>query len=591
MNTLQHIIFPEAAICTEHHLYYKIDGAGGFSSSDQSIRMSTGALLELGTYFNLFSIAKWGQAGALGSLSFSLDAIGTFELRIIQALPDKSWDTLFCDVISFSEKSRFDADLSHFSTHGNQGVIAIEIRSLGDTTVVFGGKFQTDREPESWPKLAISITTFKREQEVETTVERLSTFLEAHPIGQHIQAYVVDNGKSVEIANSEHVSVIENRNLGGAGGFARGLIQAENEGFSHVLFMDDDASFHMENIYRTYMFLALTNNPKAAVAGAMINNTHKWRMWENGAIFNKTCRPQFIGTDLREQNAVMKAEFESASRIHAKGYYGGWWFFAFPVSQVEHYPFPFFVRGDDVNFSLANDFDIYTINGVVSFQDDFTEKESPLTLYLDLRGHLLHHMLFEYMDIGAFKTLGIVWHFLRRSLERFHYETAEAQLLSFADVMRGPAFFDQNIDMSQRRQDVKALTKNEYWKPMAEVEVSERRLIPAHNHITNTVMEWTLNGHFMLFSNYWMNHYVIPIHHRGMVWPAWGGTQLTFVNANRDMGYTVKQSKKRFFGLFRRYLGLAIKFLFQYRKLRDAYREAYPRMTSKAYWMEATHDK
>lgn len=30
-------------------------------------------------------------------------------------------------------------------------------------------------------------------------------------------------------------------------------------------------------------------------------------------------------------------------------------FFAFPVDHVEHLPFPFFVRGDDVSFSLVND--------------------------------------------------------------------------------------------------------------------------------------------------------------------------------------------------------------------------------------------
>ena len=37
-------------------------------------------------------------------------------------------------------------------------------------------------------------------------------------------------------------------------------------------------------------------------------------------------------------------------------FYGGWWYFAFPVDQVKHQPFPFFVRGDDVSFSLVHDF-------------------------------------------------------------------------------------------------------------------------------------------------------------------------------------------------------------------------------------------
>jgi len=32
----------------------------------------------------------------------------------------------------------------------------------------------------------------------------------------------------------------------------------------------------------------------------------------------------------------------------------------------------------------------------VSFQEDFSEKESPQTLYLDLRNHLIHHLVVDH---------------------------------------------------------------------------------------------------------------------------------------------------------------------------------------------------
>ena len=66
-------------------------------------------------------------------------------------------------------------------------------------------------------------------------------------------------------AASQAGTRIANRNLGGAGGFARGLIAAEDGGFTHCLFMDDDAAFQMENLIRSFAFLRLARNPDAAL--------------------------------------------------------------------------------------------------------------------------------------------------------------------------------------------------------------------------------------------------------------------------------------------------------------------------------------
>ena len=58
----------------------------------------------------------------------------------------------------------------------------------------------------------------------------------------------------------------------------------------------------------------------------------------------------------------------------------------------------------------------------------------------------------------------VVARLVLRNIARFHYESAEAQLLAFEDVMKGPAFFRDNLDMSQRRADIKALMREEIWR-------------------------------------------------------------------------------------------------------------------------------
>ena len=439
-------------------------------------------------------------------------------------------------------------------------------------------------EKRELPRLAVSITTFKREDQVRETVARLDAFLQGFAYGEQVHVQVVDNGQSAEIAASARVTPIDNPNYGGAGGFARGLLEAEAAGFSHCLFMDDDASFHMENIARAYMFLALARDRRSAVSGAMINNTHKWAMWENGAWFDGACRPLDCGTDLRDRSAVFQMEMDGAQR-RLPTLYGGWWFFAFAIDQVRHHPFPFFVRGDDISFSLMNDFAITTLNGVVSFQDDFSEKESAQTLYLDLRNHIIHHLVSDDLARSPLGTAKVPVRFIMRSLLRFHYESAAAQLLAWQDVMRGPEFFDANIDMAGRRADIKALMKDEVWRPVEPGDLAERRRLTRLSRRWRHLIGYsTLNGHLLPFSARRWDKVVVGMGERGIVYPAFGAAEISYLSADGERAYRVKQSKRRFFATGWEMTRTLTRFLRDFARIRAQYRDGYPRLTARGYW-------
>ena len=196
-------------------------------------------------------------------------------------------------------------------------------------------------------RLAISITTFRREAEVAATAARIGDFLDGagapalDALGAEAHLFVVDNGQSAELPPHPRLTLIPNANLGGAGGFARGLAAAEDGGFTHCLFMDDDASFMMESLLRTLAFLRLARSPKAAVSGAMISEARRWAMWERGAVFNGACRPDHVGVDLRDPVAVAQMELAAAAP-KPRGFYAGWWYFAFPVAAGHALPVPVF---------------------------------------------------------------------------------------------------------------------------------------------------------------------------------------------------------------------------------------------------------
>ena len=81
---------------------------------------------------------------------------------------------------------------------------------------------------------------------------------------------VVDNSQN--LPEIDGVNIIPNENLGGSGGFTRGLMHLkENGSYTHCLFMDDDASCEVEGIKRTISFLEHALDHKTALAGAMLS--------------------------------------------------------------------------------------------------------------------------------------------------------------------------------------------------------------------------------------------------------------------------------------------------------------------------------
>lgn len=583
MITLQTLLPPDREICTEQPLYAHANGAFGFSQSRGVYLLGRGAELIFDTYFNAFDLNTWTRRCDLDDLYAEIAGVGQVGLYVWHVREGRSWDVIYSEVVTLASGAPHLIDLSSYADGSSSGVLFLTLKALDDEVTFEGGRFATHGQPKTLPELAISITTFRREKEVRRTVQRLEEFLEGFAYSDHIRVQVVDNGQSAEIETRGKVTVYSNANLGGAGGFSRGLLEAEAAGASHCLFMDDDASFHMENITRAYMLLAYAKNPATALSGAMITNTHKWRMWENGAWFDGSCHPMFNGVDLREAHEVFDMMHE-ADRFRTKPRYGGWWFFAFPIQFVRHYPFPFFVRGDDINFSLANEFEILTLNGVVSFQDDFSEKESAQTLYLDLRNHLVQHLTIDRLARSPLGTARVALFFIMRSLVRMHYATAEAQLMAWEDVMQGPQFFAENIDMAERRAIIKEMAEEEAWQPIDILDFEEQRrgIALKSRQMRHRWGMMTLNGHLVPWFR--GSRLVLDANKRSNVFQTFGAREVTFLNTNRDKAYTVKHSKRRFFAIVWKMTRLIWRFNRDFSRIRAAYRDGYEPHTSKAFW-------
>ncbi|WP_375687081.1 glycosyl transferase [Pseudooceanicola sp. LIPI14-2-Ac024] len=583
MHCLQALLWPEPGLCTERDLYLRLRQGAAMSLDAREVLFPAGALASSLTYSNLFNIGAWRVHCGLDDVALTLEGEGRFELSILLARPDRSTERVLNTAIRLTPGAdqTWPVPLDAMTTP--HGVLYFELRAMSADGILRAARWETEEPPRRTPDLMLSITTFRREAAVMRTVARFRDFIARTPLADHLHLTVVDNGQTLDLPAADSVTVLPNANLGGSGGFARGLIEARRRGASHCLFMDDDAAVHMEAVERTWTFLAYAKDPATAVSGALAHARMKWTMWENGAEFYRLCHPQFGQTDLRRPSIVLKSAY-AASTPKPANFYGGWWFFAFPVDAVRHDPFPFFVRGDDISFGLMNDFRPTTLPGVICHQDeDFYLKESPQTLYLDLRGHLAHHMVAPQLEISRRSLMTIVAWFYLRSLLSSHYETIEALTLSLQDFIAGPRYFEDNPDVASRRAQIKALMHDEVWTEGAPPLTVRRRLDP-DNFLARLLMKLTLNGYLLPFFRRIGDDVVLPARKRGRRRLLWGAARITYVDEDNGRHYTVTHSKRRAWTVSRAYFAQVLRLWRNHDRIRDDWRQGYARLTTPASW-------
>lgn len=127
--------------------------------------------------------------------------------------------------------------------------------------------------------LSIATTTFKKEEFIQSNLKLLQNELlnSDDEIRNHLWIHVIDNGRTLvsEQWNSDKITIHPNKNVGGAGGFTRGMIESmeQPENITHVLLMDDDVIYCPGNASdELYCLLSMLKSEfdEYFVSGAML---------------------------------------------------------------------------------------------------------------------------------------------------------------------------------------------------------------------------------------------------------------------------------------------------------------------------------
>lgn len=436
---LSNMIFPSADRMKQQLLYYRCSASA--YNDCHGLHVCEGSTTRFDTYFNAFFYSKYIKYCHLMSLRCCLSVSGEAIIRLICCHTHKKYK-IIDEVRSNGTNQQVIFTLNDLIELPNDGMIYFEVDALSPT-VIHKGWFETDQKPTRNINLAVVICTYKREQYVSSNLARLNEDILNNansPIIGNIDIIIVDNGNTLPSFNTEHVRIIPNNNLGGSGGFTRGLLEAYQEKgkYTHVLFMDDDISFESEIFVRTIQILKYTPTTGYPfwIGGQMLVEDQPTIQFESGAYYRKgkLC-PVNQGLDLSLQENLLINSLEKNVD------YNAWWFCCFPVSCVDDHglPLPLFIKEDDVEYGLRMKPDILLMNGIGIWHMSFARKYNPYLEYYIKRNELIVAAL-HYSGNGSFLCLRKLIKSFGKAVLSKDFKILYFTVKGYQDFLKGPSF-------------------------------------------------------------------------------------------------------------------------------------------------------
>ena len=582
---LQRLVLPRAET-TEPLLYVRTQGDVSFTN--ETAVLVKGAELSFDTSFGVFAAGRWKRLTSVDCLSVTVHASGSGRIELVgvrSVVRGLSLQERIVASTGISSSGKTTLEVPDFAKT-SIGTYFIRVSAEQSDVVVSGGQWTTTTTAPREVRLSLSITTFNRQDYVKPTVAKVLQLVEnVDSLRDRMRILVVDNARNIDFdtAPNAPITVVQNPNLGGAGGFARGIIHLRDEGWStHVLLMDDDITLEPEALVRTFALFTFARDANLCIHGAMLSEEQAWMQFEAGSKYRwRSLYPlRAIGRedDLRERKLALRDAHEK------KFAYTAWWYTAFPISITRDNPLPVFVRGDDVAFGLMHTGKhSVTMNGVIVWHADFGLKNNPSSLFYEKRN-------FAIVDTLVFANHHW-WHLARRfialsfrNLFSMRYASVEYMIRGVRAYLAGPEAL-MATDHSALHDELRKVTEE---KPgplpaeLAAVAITKPR--PKAIRLIGFALAIPLVGGYILPKI--MRRDVLktaPIDSRA-VGLATRYNRILYRHDRLPEGFLVERDSRRFFSLLREVCVVTKDIALNYRRLKREYKAAYPTLVSDASW-------
>ena len=442
-----------------------VQAAGDVHAEDfigrHSMAVRPGDRVSFGTYFNAFPASYWRRWTALATVRLSVDVEGSGTIIVYKSNAKGALQRVTSERIHERSTHTFDLPLKPF---GDGGWYWFDLAAGADGLALVNAAWLGEDHGRDLGEVTLQITTMNKPDYCLNNI----TLLGENPDAlRHVkEVLIVDQGNQ-KVADEEgfeqaaatlsgRLRIINQCNLGGSGGFSRGMYEAVHNGSDYVLLCDDDIVIEPESINRLLTFASYCVRP-TLVGGHMFDLYNRAALHTMGEVVNpwrfqpdKPVADQVTGYDLGVTN--LRSTPWMHRRIDAD--YNGWWMELIPTSVIREIGLglPVFIKWDDVEFGLrakAAGYATVSLPGaavwhiswgdkddLVGWQAYFHERNRFITALLHSPyargGRLVRES--NYMDV--------------KHLISMQYYTEAGRLMALHDILAGP---DQLHDILDER--------------------------------------------------------------------------------------------------------------------------------------------
>lgn len=591
---LQEVLFLDKEGVSDTTMYYHMDNMSCVILNDDAFTISANNQVSFDSYYNVFSISKWRKYTQVKNVALKMLVQGNAVIELYcHSLFKNTVELVNTFVVDCSTKK--EVYIPYFSLENiEDSVLYFTIKTLSDFTIFECSYVSTKDISLNKVCLALNICTYRREADLKRNLSMLQKNIFDNPnsvLYNQLEAFVTDNAKSLNINefSSEYIHVFPNKNVGGAGGFTRGLIEIlnyneKNSQFTHTIFMDDDIILDISALERTYVLLQWLKPEyqSACIGGAMLRRDIPYMMYECGARWNGDFSEALKqDLDLRVFQSVLASEQEE----HIQ--YQGWWYCCIYLGNlsVKQLPFPFFIHRDDIEYSLRLKQKIITLNGICVWHEPFKQKHVDFLEYYDIRNAIITNIIHD-SAYSIIKLKRVLLKYVMKNIFRLHYRETRLNFRAVEDFCKGIDWFkDQDgellhkeiMQLGYKKYSLNEISQeyNNFKQKEKEIELStERPLLSKWKYL------FTLNG--------WLMPVYCKVKIKGTLseFRNYYRVKYALIYFRNETGYIVSKSWKEAWLVIKEYFQICKLINKRYDIVKTEYEERYKELTDIMFWKD-----
>ncbi|MBH0116137.1 glycosyltransferase [Salinibacterium sp. NG253] len=449
--TVQCVMFPVGDIDELAPLYVDVKDSGKVTVLDRrTIRLDAGTTVSFATYFNAFPASYWQRWTSVRETILCVSTKGRGVVTVMRSDENGTQRPMQVTAVAGATESTFSLPLTGFD---DGGWYWFDVQAEGDIEVT-DSRWAVTEDPVTTGLVSLGITTFNKPDYCVATLNVLADAPET--LREIDRIFIIDQGTrkvtaeagydAVAVALGEQLAVIEQSNLGGSGGFSRGMAETlKRDSSDFVMLLDDDVEIEPESVLRAVWFARYCVSP-AIVGGHMLDLGKRTVLHAYSEVVDE--RPFMWGPPDRahERHDFAESSLRETSWLHRRedSDFNGWWMCLIPIAVIRDIglALPVFIKWDDAEYGLrAGEAGYPTVSlpGVALWHVSWVDKDDTIDwqAYFHARNRLIAALLHSSFRRGGSLLNEYRKQDLKHLLSLQYYPVA-LRLQAMRDVLAGP---------------------------------------------------------------------------------------------------------------------------------------------------------